>query len=371
MKITECSLVEQQNITEIELKSRLELFRLSQEDLNSRTALKGIVERNLDMMVGIFYENQTDNTEIATLIGDSGTLTRLIAAQKTYIVELISRDVDLAYVENRLRIGLIHKRLGVAPKLYLSAIGYLKGILTRTIEANLNDQVYAKSMVSVIHRLIDFDISFVFDAYIRSMMTELEAERTRSERHIGDLENLIHERTHNLQQVSRLDPLTNLFNKRTFESTSSTALESVQIKNEPISLVYIDIDDFKHCNDELGHDEGDAILVLVADCIRSASRNVDYCYRFGGDEFVIIMPSCSKDLVLKHFVPRLTNEILSVRSDVSLSIGIAQSGPDDYLSIKDTLRLADKDMYIHKRNIKRKCHDDEEQVVAMRSSNSK
>nr|WP_224164858.1 GGDEF domain-containing protein [Vibrio penaeicida] len=332
------------------MKQRMRLFRITDEDLDSRKELRGLIERQLDDIVSTFYKNQTAIPEIANLIGDSGTLQRLISAQKRYILELFSKEIDLEYVENRLRIGLVHKRIGVDPKMYLSAITYLKGVLIRTIDVNFSDELYAKHLGNILLRLIDFDVSLVFDTYIKSMMTELEIERERSDKYVDDLETLVIERTRSLEKITRLDPLTNLLNKRSLDIKANKSFEIAKLKNEPISLIYIDINDFKSFNDSHGHEEGDAILVLVSDCIRSVSRNVDCCFRVGGDEFVVVMPGCTQESAKCNYIPRLEKEIAASREDVTLSIGIAQSGPEDYLPFKSTLHRADKDMYLQKRS---------------------
>lgn len=349
MRITDKSLVEQQKISEAELRRRLELFRLSQSDILELRALKGIVTRKLEDLVTDFYQHQTLTPDVETLIGDAGTLKRLILALKQYILDLFSRDIDLEYVEHRLRIGLVHKRIGVDPKLYLSAVNYLKDILSSAISENISDETYAKSLQDTLCRLIDFDVSFVFDTYIKSMVNELELEKNKSISYAHELETVVLERTKSLEKMARLDPLTNLYNKRTFEEKTQQLISDSIENNEAISLIYIDIDNFKMFNDDYGHEEGDMVLILVSDCIRAVSRNVDSCYRFGGDEFVIVMPGCTKESANENYVPRLKEEIEKVRTDITLSIGIAQSGPKDYLSLKDTLVRADKEMYEKKK----------------------
>lgn len=349
MRITDKSLVEQQKISEAELRRRLELFRLSQSDILELRALKGIVTRKLEDLVTDFYQHQTLTPDVETLIGDAGTLKRLILALKQYILDIFSRDIDLEYVEHRLRIGLVHKRIGVDPKLYLSAVNYLKDILSSAISENISDETYAKSLQDTLCRLIDFDVSFVFDTYIKSMVNELELEKNKSISYAHELETVVLERTKSLEKMARLDPLTNLYNKRTFEEKTQQLISDSIENNEAISLIYIDIDNFKMFNDDYGHEEGDMVLILVSDCIRAVSRNVDSCYRFGGDEFVIVMPGCTKESANENYVPRLKEEIEKVRTDITLSIGIAQSGPKDYLSLKDTLVRADKEMYEKKK----------------------
>ncbi len=309
MRITDKSLVEQQKISETALRHRLDLFRLTQSDILELRAMKGVISRKLDSLVTDFYQHQTRTPDVETLIGDAGTLQRLIQALKKYVLDIFSRDINLEYVEHRLRIGLVHKRIGVDPKLYLSAVNYLKDILVQTIHTNISDEEYSKKLSDILCRVMDFDVSFVFDTYIKSMMNELEMEKNKSNTYVADLESVVLERTQSLEKMTRLDPLTNLLNKRTFDESTQQLLDESVEKGEPISLVYIDIDNFKIFNDEFGHDEGDTILILVSDCIRAVSRNVDTCYRFGGDEFVIVMPGCSKENAVKNYLPRLREEI--------------------------------------------------------------
>ncbi|MDN3609883.1 GGDEF domain-containing protein [Vibrio ostreicida] len=348
MRITDKSLVEQQHISDNELMQRLRLFRLTPSDLCEIHSIKNIISRELDQIVDEFYEHQTHTPDVETLIGDSGTLKRLIAALRQYIIDLFSKDIDLDYVEHRLRIGLVHKRIGIDPKLYLSAVNYLKNTLILRIKNNINDESYADKLCGILERLIDFDVSYVFDTYIKSMMNEIEIERNKSNSYVADLESIVLERTKDLKEMTRLDSLTNLYNKRAFEEFSSKLFLESRQRGEPISLLYIDIDAFKAFNDLHGHEHGDNVLIAVSDSLRGVSRSVDLCFRMGGDEFVVVMPNCAKEDASLNYIPRLLEKLEAMRKDVSLSIGIAQSGPTNYLSCRDTLSRADKDMYLKK-----------------------
>lgn len=349
MRITEKSLVEQQKISETELSQRLQLFRLTPDDLNEIRTIKNMISRELDKIVSKFYEHQTHTPDVQNLIGDSGTLQRLISALRQYITDLFNKEIDLDYVEHRLRIGLVHKRIGVDPKLYLSAVNYLKVTLSETIKKNISDQNYAVELSDILERLIEFDVSYVFDTYIRSMMNEIEIEKNKSNMYVNDLESLVQERTKSLKKMTRLDPLTNLYNKRAFDEFSNRLFSDAQQRDEPISLLYIDVDNFKEFNDEHGHEDGDSVLVAVSDSMRGVSRSVDLCFRMGGDEFVVVMPSCTKEDASLNYIPRLMENLHTIRNDISLSIGVAQSGPQHYISNTDTLSRADKDMYLKKK----------------------
>ncbi|KJY83187.1 hypothetical protein TW81_09255 [Vibrio galatheae] len=349
MRITDKSLVEQQQISETELSQRLQLFRLTADDLNELRTIKSMIGRELDRIVNDFYEHQTHTPDVETLIGDAGTLQRLMSALRQYVIDLFNKEIDLEYVEHRLRIGLVHKRIGVDPKLYLSAVNYLKYTIGSTIRKNISDKNYASELCDILERLIEFDVSYVFDTYIRSMMNEIEIEKNKSNMYVRDLESLVQERTKSLKKMTRLDPLTNLYNKRAFDEFSGRSFAEAEQRGEAISILYIDVDKFKEFNDVHGHDDGDNVLVALSDSMRGVSRSVDLCFRMGGDEFVVVMPNCTKDDASANYIPRLLENLHTIRGDISLSIGVAQSGPETYISNTETLTRADKDMYLQKK----------------------
>lgn len=354
MRITDKSLVEQQHISNTELKERLHLFNLTSDDLNDIRAIKSVVGRQLDTIVDEFYRRQTQTPDVESLIGDMGTLNRLMSALRHYIMDLFSKDIDLNYVEHRLRIGLVHKRIGVDPKLYISAVNYLKKTLINTIHEHIDNPEHAKHLADILDRLMDFDVSYVFDTYIKSMMNEIKIEKKKSDQYAEDLETVVQERTKSLEKLTRLDPLTSIYNKRAFEELAEkTFLESRQ-HNEPITLAYIDVDKFKLINDKEGHEAGDKVLILIADSLRGVSRKNDLYFRLGGDEFAVVLPGTTERDVLENYIPKLMENIHSYRSDISLSYGAAQSGPDNYISFGHALSLADKEMYKHKNSTDKK-----------------
>jgi len=121
-------------ISEFEVEQRQKLFSLSNDDIDALQSAQAIIDANIDTLVSDFYSLQTSIPEISLLIGDSDTLTRLSRAQRRYVIDLFSGIYDLEYVNNRLRIGMVHKRIGVEPKLYLSAIYTLKNLLIKLLK---------------------------------------------------------------------------------------------------------------------------------------------------------------------------------------------------------------------------------------------
>ena len=111
-------------------------------------------------------------------------------------------------MNNRLRIGLVHKRIGVEPKLYLAAIHALKQLIIEQVEKSLPEQDDRAAVMRAVEKLMMFDVSLVFDTYIRSLVSEIEISRERSEKYASELEEKVKERTEQLEIMSRTDALT-------------------------------------------------------------------------------------------------------------------------------------------------------------------
>jgi diguanylate cyclase (GGDEF)-like protein len=96
--------------------------------------------------------------------------------------------------------------------------------------------------------------------------------------------------TEEAERLADLDPLTGLLNRRSIETRLSLELARSTRQTSPLSVIYIDVDDFKSFNDRFGHGAGDEILRSVAQCVTESLRNTDVVARLGGDEFVVVLP---------------------------------------------------------------------------------
>ena len=92
------------------------------------------------------------------------------------------------------------------------------------------------------------------------------------------------------QDLSRIDALTGLLSRRAFHEQSEVALRLCHRHRRPLTLVYIDLDNFKQINDTLGHKTGDSVLISTAQKFRTALRSSDLVGRLGGDEFAVLLP---------------------------------------------------------------------------------
>ncbi len=148
-----------------------------------------------------------------------------------------------------------------------------------------------------------------------------------------------------------LDPLTGIFNRRFFENQLSKELQRASRYEHPLSILFIDIDQFKKVNDEFGHQIGDRALMDLAQILERNLRSVDVIARYGGDEFIILLPETKKQDARKTAY-RLINSIrnydffkgsLKVK-ELTVSIGIS-SFPEDAGGTYDLIRKADVALY--------------------------
>jgi diguanylate cyclase (GGDEF)-like protein len=134
------------------------------------------------------------------------------------------------------------------------------------------------------------------------------------------------------RRQARMDPLTGLLNRRAFDEDLAHAIKRSRASGAPLSVVVGDLDDFKDFNDRYGHLEGDRVLKLIAEALPNALRRPDVAYRWGGDEFAVILPQA--DLTgAEHVAQRVEAAIAKHTGPdgdaLGISTGVAQLRPDD------------------------------------------
>lgn len=190
----------QMQITDEEIARRKELLRLSNEDAALLLDCRELIEQEIESIVAEFYRLQTADEEIARLIGDDDTLRRLHASQRRYVLDLFSGCTDMQYVNNRFQIGLVHKRIGVDPRLYLSAVKTLKDILLKALARRISDAGLLAATCQALDKQLYFDVTLIFDAYTHSLLSEVKTEKDRVEHYAATLELQVAERTRQLEE---------------------------------------------------------------------------------------------------------------------------------------------------------------------------
>lgn len=156
-----------------------------------------------------------------------------------------------------------------------------------------------------------------------------------------------------LREQAIRDALTNLFNRRYLEETLERELARAAREVYPLCIVMMDIDHFKNVNDTYGHEAGDLVLKTLADSVTSQSRQGDFVCRYGGEEFVLVMPNINIE-VARERVNSLHRSISSLyipfgrfKINITVSMGIS-SCPLHGETKKDLLRAADRALYTAK-----------------------
>jgi diguanylate cyclase (GGDEF)-like protein/PAS domain S-box-containing protein len=155
------------------------------------------------------------------------------------------------------------------------------------------------------------------------------------------------------EQVQRLavtDPLTNLNNRRYFFEVAHREMERARRHQSPLSLIMIDIDRFKEVNDTHGHLIGDMVLSHIADRLHAQLREIDVLCRYGGEEFVVLLPDTSLEAAyqvaerLRQAITEAPFQVEDIQVEVTTSLGVARMDSESD-KIDDLVRDADQALY--------------------------
>lgn len=158
-----------------------------------------------------------------------------------------------------------------------------------------------------------------------------------------------------LKEQAEIDPLTGIYNRRYFDSYIGREVQRSKKYKYPITFIMIDVDRFKEVNDKYGHQVGDMILKGVGSILKGQTRKIDTVVRYGGDEFLIILPDVSNENIegfinrIKTAVIQWNNQVKLLDFNIDLSMGIASWRPEENISIEKVLNDADIAMYAQKR----------------------
>ncbi len=164
-----------------------------------------------------------------------------------------------------------------------------------------------------------------------------------------------------VERQATTDGLTNLFNHRTGQEKLSEQLRLAERYERNLCVVMIDVDHFKSINDTYGHPVGDTVLKTVAQIIKRDCRDVDIPVRYGGEEFLLILPEVNREgavVVAERLRKTLSKEVIgheTIQVTVTASLGVA-CYPDDAVTQHQLLELADKALYMSKRMGRNQVH---------------
>jgi len=157
----------------------------------------------------------------------------------------------------------------------------------------------------------------------------------------------IKEREEHLKKLALIDPLTGLYNRRYLDTRLKEEINSAERYNYPLSLLMLDVDNFKKANDTWGHHFGDEVLKKVAQVLRISTRETDLQFRFGGDEFVILLPHADGNgsKLIKERIRKNASQV-KFKHPFPLSLSIGYSiFPMETRDSQGLIQIADARMY--------------------------
>lgn len=170
----------------------------------------------------------------------------------------------------------------------------------------------------------------------------------------------LHSMLHNMHELSIRDELTGLYNRRFFSEQAEMLLIRAMRYEEPLTLIFVDIDNFKNINDQFSHQVGDHALRQISTILSDTARGSDLTARLGGDEFVILLPNTPM-LRARQISERLRNsmerfdwETLLPGKTITVSIGMAEA--QDFDTIEKLMDRADKNLFKAKKGGRNQIH---------------
>lgn len=174
--------------------------------------------------------------------------------------------------------------------------------------------VHGKSFESTLQMLM-----FLITAVLVSLFAFIFAARTETQRL-------------QLEVLATRDPLTGVDNRRAMERELQMAIETHKRNQTAFGLVMLDLDHFKHVNDKYGHDAGDRVLIAFADLLQKSTRKIDRLFRFGGEEFVLLLPgteAAGLQIMTAKLLGKIAAELRGPAGPVTSSMGAAMLRPDE------------------------------------------
>ena len=159
------------------------------------------------------------------------------------------------------------------------------------------------------------------------------------------------------ERLSQTDFLTGAVNRRHFAGVAENELERVHRYKRPLSLAYLDLDNFKSVNDKLGHEVGDELLKTIVALLRDNLRRPDVVARIGGDEFLLLMPETGSEAahsVIERILSRTREAMEAKNLPVTLSIGVVTT--EERIPLAELVSAADSQMYLSKDGGRNQAH---------------
>ncbi|MED1949505.1 putative bifunctional diguanylate cyclase/phosphodiesterase [Brevibacillus centrosporus] len=321
-----------------EVLSQIQMINMTSKDLELIAKLRPVVVSQIDRITSSFYEAILDVDSLKQTVTKFTTVERLRQTLSNHLIEMFAGKIDSAFIEKRLKIAMVHQKIGLPPKWYMGSFQNLLNTLLQIIHEQSGILLETEGLREAVTKLLSFEQQIVLEAY--ENQNRLEEQQAKAI----------------IEYQALHDELTGLPNRRMFHQALSQAIERYREEPTPFAVFVMDIDRFKLINDSLGHTYGDRFLQEVSNRIRECAEGYPVTIaRLGGDEFTLILENCDEPSLAAELAEKLVKAIevpYRLQNNdyyVSASIGIAIY-PTHCASEEDLLKNADTAMYEVKKN---------------------
>lgn len=270
-----------------------------------------------------------------------GVLGQVWQTKNIFLVENYSewKFRDSAYASENLRAVA-----GIPITIGSEIIGVLEVVNTNSPRIFTQDEVKVLMRFALLAALV-LNSAQLLDS-TEHEITERKRNEAILQKHVAKIEKLQAE----LREQALRDPLTGLYNRRYLSDAISREMEKARREDTSLSIIVSDIDHFKSINDNYGHQVGDKFLVEIGNLMKSSARSSDIICRFGGEEFLMVMPGTSLEAALKRaheILQKCTDLILHHEEQplkVAMSFGVA-TYPEHGQGAEEIIIKADKALY--------------------------
>jgi diguanylate cyclase len=280
----------------------------------------------------------------------SQVMTAFIHARKEFTPEILT-DLRLRCLSGARTAQLMDSLGGNIDALIGNILGHLESSARDTADykdtlSAATGQLVGERSPADVRKLVDGLVAATRAMEHRAK--SLEGELQVSSQQVSELRTKLAD----VRKESMTDPLTNIANRKAFDEAIRTAMEAVNTEGETVTLLLCDIDHFKAFNDNWGHQTGDQVLRLVAQCLSDNVKGRDTAARYGGEEFAVLLRGTGLEAATrvanqiranvetKKLVKKSTGDILG---SITISIGVAQLAPGE--SAETAVRRADACLY--------------------------
>jgi len=322
---------------------RLRLLDLSDDEkVIAEILIKNVIEPNITEIVNEFYAKLMEDPTAREFISDIELLNRLKKTQSKYLLNLGVNFNTQTYFESRLRAGLAHAWVGLPLVTYQCGYYIQQKIIVHYIKSMV-DKHKIDVLTNFLLKIIALDMSLAIESYHGLQIQGLSQSLDKMQ-----------DRHRQLQEKSSKDSLTGVLTRGQILENLDQCIKKAKEKSQQLSIIMVDIDNFKKINDKFGHQAGDYVLRQMANRFKSAIRSIDNIGRIGGEEFLIILPNAELDIAI-NIAERIRTHVSTtpVKSEdillnVSVSEGVTEFVGGD--TAKTLIAKADKALYEAKNN---------------------